>query len=303
MRQTIIAALALMAAACATAPAEKSPAQTSAKAMTFADSWNCLRDKNLGIVSAHRGQPDPAWPENAFSSFTKSLALGIPLLEIDIATTKDGVLVLMHDDTLDRTTTGTGKVTDRDMAYISELRLKTPDGKTLDELVPKLEDMLFWGRDYGARFQLDVKRSTRFEDVVAAVRKANMAEKVVVITYNLDDAAKVHALAPELMISTSIGNPQALAAARTRLAADRILGWTGTRTPDAALNAEMRAAGIEPLFGTLGRPGERLDDVYLADGNPSEFADLVKSGIVMIASDQPVVAQTALGEGHLACFP
>jgi glycerophosphoryl diester phosphodiesterase len=302
MRLSLMAGLTLVLAACAMAPSDKSPAQAPIKKLTFAESWNCLRSKNLGIVSAHRGQPDPSWPENALSSFKKSLERGIPLLEVDIATTQDGVLVLMHDDTLDRTTTGTGWVAERDMHYISTLRLETPDGQTLDERVPKLEDILDWGRASGARFQLDVKRSTRFEDIIAAVRKTGMTEKVVVITYTLDDAAKVHALAPELMISTSIGNPQALAAARSRLSPHRILGWTGTQTADAKLNAEMRAAGIEPLFGTLGKAGERLDDVYLGDGNPSEYAELIKSGIVMIASDQPAIAQKTLGEGHLACF-
>jgi glycerophosphoryl diester phosphodiesterase len=61
-------------------------------------------------------------------------------------------------------------------------------------------------------------------------------------------------------------------------------------------------AGIEPIFGTLGRPGDRLDDVYAADGNPSEYGDLVRAGVVMIASDAAVTAQRVIGAGYRVCM-
>jgi glycerophosphoryl diester phosphodiesterase len=93
-----------------------------------------------------------------------------------------------------------------------------------------------------------------------------------------------------------------LAAARQAIAFDRLLGWTGTSDPGAKPFAGLRAAGIEPIFGTLGPPGRRLDDVYLADGDPSEYVALARSGVVMIASDTPVLAQRAIGDGYRACL-
>jgi glycerophosphoryl diester phosphodiesterase len=80
------------------------------------------------------------------------------------------------------------------------------------------------------------------------------------------------------------------------------MGWVGVTEPDGTLLSRLRSAGIEPILGTLGRPGERLDDVYTADGDPSEYATLVRSGVVMIASDRPVAAQRAIGFGYRACF-
>src|SRR5512140_2434361 len=74
----------------------------------LADRMDCPREHDLAVVAAHRGQPDQSAAENALSSFKASLAAGVPFLEIDVATTKDGALVLMHDDTLGRTTTGSG---------------------------------------------------------------------------------------------------------------------------------------------------------------------------------------------------
>jgi hypothetical protein len=58
----------------------------------------------------------------------------------------------------------------------------------------------------------------------------------------------------------------------------------------------------EVLALKLGRPGARLDVVFLADGNPSEYVDLVRAGVVMIASDAAVAAQRAIGTGYRACF-
>jgi glycerophosphoryl diester phosphodiesterase len=263
---------------------------------------DCLRLRNLAVVAAHRGQPDQSAAENAMSSFTASLAAGVPFLEVDVATTRDGALVLMHDDTLDRTTTGSGPTASRTLAEIQALKLERPDGTVLDERVPQFSDVLAWGRKAGAYFEVDVKRTTRFEDVVNAVKAAGMENQALVVTYTLDDAKKVHALDPRLMISVTIERPESVAAVGAALPLDRVLGWTGTSNPRASLFAALRNAGVEPIFGTLGRAGVRLDDVYAADGNPSEYRDLVRAGAVMIASDAAVPAQRAIGTGYRACF-
>jgi len=293
MQQLIVLALALLLSGFAQGTV--SPPDLGAR-------LDCLRQKNLAVVAAHRGQPDQSAAENAMSSFTATLAAGVPFLEVDVATTSDGALVLMHDDTLDRTTTGSGTTTSRTLAEIQALRLKRPDGTVLDEHVPRFPDVLEWGRRAGAYFEVDVKRTTKFEDVVNAIRAAGMENRALVVTYNLADAKKVHALDERLMISVTIEKAEDLAAARLAVPADRMLGWTGTSDPQHRPFAALREAGIEPIFGTLGRPGERLDDRFLADGNPSEYQDLVRSGVVMIASDAAVAAQRAIGTGYRACF-
>jgi glycerophosphoryl diester phosphodiesterase len=263
---------------------------------------DCLRQHNLAVVAAHRGQPDQSAAENAMSSFTSSLAAAVPFLEVDVATTKDGALVLMHDDTLDRTTTGSGPTTSRTLAEVEALKLKRPNGTILDERVPLFPDVLAWGRKAGAYFEVDVKRTTKFEDVVNAVKAAGMENRALIVTYTLDDAKKVHALDPRLMISVTIEKPEDVAVVRAALPLDRVLGWTGTSNPQEPLFIALRTAGVEPIFGTLGRAGVRLDDVYAADGNPSEYRDLVRAGVVMIASDAAVAAQRAIGTGYRACF-
>jgi glycerophosphoryl diester phosphodiesterase len=263
---------------------------------------DCLRERQLAVVAAHRGQPDQRAAENAMSSFRASLNAGVPFLEIDVATTRDGVLTLMHDDTLERTTTGSGRVDARTWAEVQAVRIKRADGTVTDDRMPTFAQVLAWGREAGARFEIDVKPTTSFTAVVDALRAARMTDRVVVVTYKLVDAVTVHQLDPTLMISVTLDMPEALALARQVIPTTRMLGWTGTSNPQGQPFAALRAAGIEPIFGTLGRPGVRLDDVYLADGNGSEYADLVRAGVVMIASDAAVAAQKAIGFGYRACL-
>ena len=292
-RTWLVALLAVMAGGCA---------MRTTPLPDLGTRLDCLRERNLGVVAAHRGQPDPSAAENAMSSFRASLGAGVPFLEVDVATTRDDVLVLMHDDTLDRTTTGSGPVTERTWEEIQGLKLRRPDRTALDERVPRFVDVLDWGRRAGAHFELDVKKTTRWSDVTEAVRAAGMERQVLVVTYTLADAKRVHDLDPRLMISVDLGKPEDLEAARRLLPADRMLGWTGLRDPGATILATLRDAGIEPILGTLGRAGERLDDLFVKDGDPSEYADLVRAGVVMIASDRAVAAQRAIGFGYRACL-
>lgn len=74
---------------------------------------NKLFDQNSKqvLVAAHRGDWRYA-PENSMAAIENAIKMGVDIVEIDIQKTKDGKLILMHDGTLDRTTTGKGKIAD-----------------------------------------------------------------------------------------------------------------------------------------------------------------------------------------------
>ncbi len=91
--------------------------------------------------AAHRGGA-LVWPENSLLAFRESLALGAPLLELDVHPTRDGDLAVIHDATLERTTDGTGPVADRTAAELRRLRLRDSNGAVTDERVPMLGDLL-----------------------------------------------------------------------------------------------------------------------------------------------------------------
>jgi glycerophosphoryl diester phosphodiesterase len=108
------------------------------------------------LISAHRGGMLPGYPENCIESFEKTLTMMPSLFEIDPRLTKDGVLVLMHDDTLDRTTTGTGNVSDHTLAELRQLYLKDRQGNVTPYRIPTLKEALEWGKDT-AVFNFDNK--------------------------------------------------------------------------------------------------------------------------------------------------
>ena len=101
---------------------------------------------NRVLVAAHRGDSQCA-PENSLAAIEASLTLGIDILEIDVRCTRDGELVVMHDRTLDRTTTGTGPINDRPWREVQTLRLRDQLGRPTDQRVPGLADVMPLARD------------------------------------------------------------------------------------------------------------------------------------------------------------
>ncbi len=246
---------------------------------------DCLRERGGLLVVAHRGGPTRDFPENAIETLARTHKAGAGAAEIDVATSKDGVLFLMHDDTLDRTTTVSGAIGDKNWAEISKLSLRTYS-KTTDFHPPTLQAALEWAVANQMFLEVDRKKSTGFEPIIAAIRAAKAEQNLLLITYTDDEAAQVHRLAPDLMITALVDDPSdldRLAASGVKL--DHLIAWTGTSRPDKALWTALAARGVESAFGTLGRRGERLDDVFWEDRDGSEYDAMMTPGLVLLPTD------------------
>ena len=99
------------------------------------------------IVSGHRGGMMPGYPENCIESCEKTLSMMPTFFEIDFSFTKDSVMVLMHDLTIDRTTDGKGRVADYTYEELQRFRLVDRDGNVTDYRIPTLAEVLEWGKD------------------------------------------------------------------------------------------------------------------------------------------------------------
>lgn len=98
------------------------------------------------VVSGHRGGMLAGYPENCIESFEKTLTMMPSFFEIDPRMTRDSVIVLMHDATLDRTTTGTGRVADHTYAELQTLFLRDRTGSVTPYRIPTLEECIRWSR-------------------------------------------------------------------------------------------------------------------------------------------------------------
>jgi glycerophosphoryl diester phosphodiesterase len=97
--------------------------------------------KNHIKVIAHRGDWRNA-PENSLRGLLNCIEMGVDMVEVDLAMTKDSILVLMHDDSIDRTTNGKGLVKDWTLDSLQKLKLKLYDGTVTQERVPTLEELM-----------------------------------------------------------------------------------------------------------------------------------------------------------------
>ncbi|MDK2746383.1 MAG: glycerophosphodiester phosphodiesterase family protein [Brevundimonas sp.] len=259
--------------------------------------FDCVRDGGVAI-SAHRAVSAMDQPENSIAAIMATgRAIPGAILELDAVLTKDGHLVLMHDETMDRTTTGQGRVADLTLAQVKAARLKASNGALTDAAPPTLGEALDAAGRVGAIASLDLKPADGATTVdlaraiIAEVRRSGAQNRVILITYNDADARAVAALAPEMMISAGLNGVEDL----DGLNASQILAWTGTREERPALWSALRQAGIEVQFGTLGAEGRRRDDRYAADGDVSEYRDLFRQGVTVIATDTPLAVQSVLG--------
>lgn len=263
--------------------------------------FDCLRERGQTVVAAHRGGPEPGFAENAIPTFENTLRQAPALLEVDVRETRDGVLVLMHDEELNRTTTGEGLLSEATLAEVQALSLQDNNGATLEARVPTLREALDWA-DSRAVLELDVKRGVSFEDVVEEVREAGAEDRVIFITYSVPAAIRVHRLAPAMMISTSIESERDIAELeRANVDFSRILAWTGTGEPNSALNVALAARGVEAMFGTLG--GRESWDNRFAESGDDQYAEFAETGLQLIATDRPAAAARDLDaadgvEGH-----
>lgn len=269
---------------------------SAAETVPLSDQIDCVREENGLLIAAHRGGPDRGYPENALETMQHALNSGIAMMEIDVAETRDGVLFLMHDRSLTRTTTGSGAVADTDWATIETLQLVDNDGTVTRFRAPRLSDVLNWAVDSGALLELDRKPTTSFRNIIEAVRAAGAENNVLIITYNDEEAWQVARLAPDMMMTAGVGNREHEAELLAGgVDPDRLIAWTGTSQPSPGKWRGLASKGIESAFGTLGRPGERLDDQYWEDGDPEEYISLIEDGLVLLATDRPYEIEQAGG--------
>ena len=98
------------------------------------------------FASGHRGGMMAGYPENCIESFEKTLSMMPSFFEIDPRLTRDSVIVLMHDATIDRTTTGTGRVSDYTYEELQAFFLKDREGNVTPYKIPTLEACIAWSR-------------------------------------------------------------------------------------------------------------------------------------------------------------
>ena len=239
------------------------------------------------LVGAHRGGPMPGYPENAIETFQHSLEYAPCLIECDVRKTADGHLVMMHDETLDRTTTGKGRVSDFTLAELKELRLKDTNGRLTHFRIPTFEEVLRWavGR---AILEIDVKKGVTPQEILQHVLKSGALPYVVVITYNLEQLRTYAALHPDLMISASAHTVEGVnRILATGVNPRRLLVFVGVTEPERDVYRLLHRHGIRAILGTM----HNIDHAAEKRG-VRVYLKVLENGADVLATDNvPLAAQ------------
>lgn len=131
------------------------------------------RDQHYVHVVSHRGDWKQ-FPENSLDAINSIIQMGGDVVEIDVQRTKDGQLILMHDERLDRTTNSKGLIAETTFADIQKLFLKDHNGNVTQHKVPTLKEVLLMSK---GRIMLNLDKADRFfEQVVALLQETGTTD-------------------------------------------------------------------------------------------------------------------------------
>jgi glycerophosphoryl diester phosphodiesterase len=153
-------------------------------------------------VIAHRGGPRYA-PENTLAAFRNAIAQGADDLEFDVQMTKDGELVVIHDETVDRTTDGTGAVRDLTLAEIRALDAGN------GERVPTFREVLDLARSAGVNVFPEAKSAHLYpgleEKMLAELEAVDYLEHAVIQSFEADSLVRLRELNPNVRLCALYG--------------------------------------------------------------------------------------------------
>ncbi|MEN1728687.1 MAG: glycerophosphodiester phosphodiesterase family protein [Pseudomonadota bacterium] len=250
MRRLLIPATVLVFTACTTAPAPDPVTDPWLDGIDLAAYLDCAREQDVTLLQAHRAGDRPGAAENSIGAIEASMADGAVFIELDVAQTRDGALVLLHDRTLERTTSGRGRVSDISAEEFMALRLVDVNGRTLTEAPPTFEQAIT-ALDGRGIAQIDLK-GVDIATMAEAVRAADAVDRSIVITYSIDAAIELHRALPEVVFSVGMNEPGDLdRLARAGVDLSRVQAWLGTGNGNAPLDLLLSDRQIETSYGNF----------------------------------------------------
>jgi hypothetical protein len=257
----------------------------------------CLRDpKCVGrFVSAHRGAGGDLGriaPEDTLSAYLAGIALGVDIVETDPRPTSDGVIVNVHDTTVDRTTDGTGEVSKMTFDELRKLHMRNDRAFAGDfgcERIPTLEELLTTCRGR-ALVLVDANKSDQVEAMVAAIKKADALDWAVFDTDDLTKIDRALSLEPRLMIQPRAQKVEDVAPILAKYATHPpvFLEISSNVFPKGA--TEAHAAGTRVLTDVF------ISDVGVKNGTDrAAYLPLFTSGADVLQTDLPDEVLRALG--------
>jgi glycerophosphoryl diester phosphodiesterase len=237
---------------------------------THAPGPQVTSDKGNGrriLRIGHRGAAGHA-PENTLAAIRKGIALGVDFVEFDIQRCRDGRLVLLHDERVDRTTNGTGRVSS--LTWEELQLLDAGDG----ERIPSLEAALAAASGH-AGVMLEAKTPGTGPAIYAAVQAAAFSGPVVYASFLHEEILEIRRIDPLARTLALMGFVPPAGAASARKAEATLVGLAHD-SATGKLVATLHDAGLEVWLYTVNEPTLISRAISLgADGVISDYPERV----------------------------
>lgn len=242
----------------------------------------------IPLVCGHRGGLKSASPENALATFEAALAKAPLFFEIDPRLTKDSAVVILHDATLDRTTTGTGKLADYTLEEVRKLKLKDSKGNVTSYMVPTIEEVIDWAR--GKTILMIDKKDVPVEMLYEIIKKNKAESFVLISTYKPEEAVYYHQKNKNLMFEAFIKNEKQMQAyEQAGIPWENIVAYLG-QPKDKALYDMLHQKGVMVIIYT----GPVYDKLIDKEQRANSYLEIISNGADILLSDRAVEAYGAI---------
>jgi glycerophosphoryl diester phosphodiesterase len=221
-------------------------------------------------------------PENTMASFERALELGADWIELDVHLSRDSELIVIHDETLERTTNGHGLVRDHTLAELKQLDAGN------GQRIPTLDEVLDWARRVNTVVDIEIKNAPLYypgieQAVVSALDRSQMTEQVIVISFDHAAVQRVKSLDSSVVTGVLYAcRPTDAGVGLARAAgADAVLPHWAYVTSDDVTAAHAEGLTVAPW----------------ATSDPAVLRHLIACGVDAIGTNHPDVLREIVATG------
>jgi glycerophosphoryl diester phosphodiesterase len=237
------------------------------------------------LIMAHQGGTEDGYPGNCMATFENTYQ-NVPcvMLEFDIRMTADSMLVLSHDNELEKRTNGTGLLNQQPWKDVKQLRLKDDKGLLTKNKIPSFKEVLDWSKDKNLILIVDKKPETDLVKTIRMLKENNALQKSVVICYSLEEAKTVYALEPTLMIAVGFNSWEHITnVEKSGLPLENLVALTPKEIQAESFYMKVHSMKIITSLGTNGN----IDTLNTEISAPL-YNKIWESGADIICTDQPI---------------
>jgi len=260
-----------------------------------------FEESQYPLVIAHADDTGQGlWPGSTMLFLKGVAGLGVDMLELDVNMTKDGHIVVMHDNTVDRTTNGTGKISDLSLAEIRELEVggnwTQDEGQTFPYRgeglqVPTLEEVFLRFPDYPMNIEIKQEDPSMVEPFCDLLREHEMEEKVLVPSFSDKAMTEFRTICPEVATAGSSSEVRNFVLLNFALLSNLLSPqYDAFQVPQSSSNIPV----VIPSFVNTAHDRNLQVHVWTVN-DPDDMLRLTEMGVDGIMTDRPDILLEQLG--------